>query len=289
MEQQTITVAKAGIMASLKSRCALLGAANPKYGRFDMHDSLAHQIDMPPTLLSRFDLIFTLTDVPSEEDDTNIAKHILQSHYAGELKEREKNIGGISKERIAEEMVSVQPEIEPELLKKYIAYSKRNIFPVMNDEARKKLIDFYVGLRRSGEDSAVPITVRQLEALVRLSEAAARMKLSDEITLDEVDRVINIVELSLKQVGIDAETGKLDADWIVGIPKSQRDRIITLKEIIREIEIECGGAAPKDEIIRRAEEKKIGRLKIMEIIEELKRSGELYEPPSGGLKLAYKW
>jgi replicative DNA helicase Mcm len=288
MEQQMISVAKAGIMATLKSRCALLGAANPKYGRFDTNEPLALQIDMPPTLLSRFDLIFTLTDIPNEDMDTDVAEHILHSHHAGELEAHSKNVGGVSREEVVEWMKPIQPEIPPESLRKYIAYAKRNIFPVMTDEAEKRFIDFYVGLRRQGEDGAVSVTPRQLEALVRLGEASARMKLSNEITMEDANRVVSVAESCLRQIGIDAETGKLDAEWIYGTPKSQRDRIIVLKEIIRELEKEHDGAAPKEGVISMAEERKIGRIKAEEIIEKLKQSGDIFEPPSGGIKLTYK-
>ncbi|RLG22567.1 AAA family ATPase, partial [Methanosarcinales archaeon] len=193
MEQQTISVAKAGIMATLQSRCSLLGAANPKYGRFDRYDNIAKQINMPPALLSRFDLIFILTDQPSIERDSQISEHILKAHYAGELEMQRRHLIGseITREDVASVMDVITPQIEPELLRKYIAYAKRNIYPLMSDEARAKLIDFYIGLRRQGEDpdSPVPVTARQLEALVRLAEASARIRLSNSITLDDVDRV----------------------------------------------------------------------------------------------------
>jgi replicative DNA helicase Mcm len=114
------------------------------------------------------------------------------------------------------------------------------------------------------------------------------MKLSNEITMEDANRVVSVAESCLRQIGIDAETGKLDAEWIYGTPKSQRDRIIVLKEIIRELEKEHDGAAPKEGVISMAEERKIGRIKAEEIIEKLKQSGDIFEPPSGGIKLTYK-
>ncbi|MDY6964892.1 MAG: minichromosome maintenance protein MCM [Halobacteriota archaeon] len=287
MEQQTVSVAKAGIMATLKSRCAILGAANPKRGRFDMYKPLAEQIEMPPTLLSRFDLIFILADIPDENEDREIARHILQSHYAGELDLRARNIGDVSREVVKEQMKPIQPEIQPDLLRKYIAYAKSNIFPIMTEEAREQIIDFYMGLRRQGEGekSAVPVTSRLLEGLVRLGEASARMRLSGEVTLEDVNRVINIVESSLKQVGIDPETGEYDVDWMVGKPKSQRDKITILLDIIRDVMNEYGGDAPKEEVFRRAEEKGIDKLKARSIIDRLQRDGEITEPRQGIIKL----
>jgi replicative DNA helicase Mcm len=282
MEQQTISIAKAGIMATLKSRCALLGAANPKFGRFDRYEPIAKQINMPPALLSRFDLIFILTDEPSVNRDTAIAEHILKAHYAGELSVRRTNIinSGISQEEITTAMEVIQPVIEADMLRKYIAYTKRNIFPIIQDDARKQLIDFYLGLRKQGEDpnSPVPVTARQLEALIRLAEASARVRLSDVITTDDTARVIRIVMASLKQVMTDPETGKLDADIInVGMGKNQRDRIKVLRELIRELQDEYKGPAPLEDIISRAEESGIKKETVEDMIQKLKSAGEIIE------------
>ncbi|HEY9205336.1 MAG TPA: minichromosome maintenance protein MCM [Candidatus Methanoperedens sp.] len=282
MEQQTISVAKAGIMATLKSRCALLGAANPKFGRFDRYEPIAKQINMPPALMSRFDLIFILTDEPSVSRDTAIAEHILKAHYAGELSMRRENIinSGIEMEEITKAMEVIQPVIQADMLRKYIAYTKRSIFPIIQDDARKQLIDFYLGLRKQGEDpnSPVPVTARQLEALIRLAEASARVRLSDEITTEDTDRVIRIVMASLKQVMTDPETGKLDSDIInVGMGKSQRVKAKTLREIIRELQDEYKGAAPLEDIISRAEESGIKKDTIEDMIQKLKSAGEIIE------------
>ena len=281
MEQQTISIAKAGIMATLKSRCALLGAANPKFGRFDRYEPIAKQINMPPALLSRFDLIFILTDEPSVNRDTAIAEHILKAHYAGELSARRKNIinSGISTDDITKAMEIIKPVLDAEKLRKYIAYTKRNIFPIIQDEARKHLIDFYLGLRKQGEapDSPVPVTARQLEALIRLAEASARVRLSNIITIDDTNRIIRIVMASLKQVMTDPETGRLDADIVnVGMGKSQRDRIKVLREIIRDLQKEMG-AAPIEEIISRAQDSGIKKETVEDMIQKLKSAGEIIE------------
>ncbi len=282
MEQQTISIAKAGIMATLKSRCALLGAANPKFGRFDRYEPIAKQINMPPALLSRFDLIFILTDEPSVSRDTAIAEHILKAHYAGELSVRRTNVigSGIEMDEIMKAMEVIQPVIQADMLRKYIAYTKRSIFPIIQDDARKQLIDFYLGLRKQGEDpnSPVPVTARQLEALIRLAEASARVRLSNEITTEDTARVIRIVMASLKQVMTDPETGKLDSDIInVGMGKSQRVKAKTLREIIRELQDELKGAAPLEDIISRAEESGIKKDTVEDMIQKLKSAGEIIE------------
>ena len=234
MEQQTISIAKAGIIATLKSRCALLGAANPKYGRFDRYEGLADQINMPPALLSRFDLIFVLLDTPNHSLDSRIANHILQSHYAGELSEQRQKLPGstISEEFVDAEMEIIEPVIAPEFMRKYIAFARKNVYPVMEEDTRHHLINFYTDLRRSGEgkNTPVPVTARQLEALVRLSEASARVRLSNIVTLEDAKRTIRIVMNCLKNVGVDPETGALDADILAsGTSMSQRNKIKLLR------------------------------------------------------------
>ena len=290
IEQQTISIAKAGIMATLKSRCSLLGAANPKYGRFDPYEGIAQQIRMAPALLSRFDLIFVLKDEPDIGRDTAIASHILGAHHAGELHAHRLNVAGsdITYKEVEDAMEIVKPEIMPDLLRKYIAYAKKNVYPILEDDARERLIDFYLGLRRQGEDrdSPVPVTARQLEALVRLCEASARIRLGEKITIEDSDRVVRIVESCLRQVAFDTETGMFDADLITtGVSKSQRDKIRVLRSIIRDIEAEHSGMAPKEDILARAGEQGFEKEYVEEILDRLKTQGELYEPASGYVRL----
>lgn len=291
MEQQTVSIAKAGIMARLNSRCSLLAAANPKFGRFDKYTTIAEQINMPPTLISRFDLIFTMIDRPNEEMDTKTAEHILEMHYAGELLARSKNIGKVEeaeKEHFGEAIQTMKPAVSRELLRKYVAWSKRNIFPVMTEEAHKKFLDFYIGLRRQGyedEDAPVPVTARQLEALIRLGEARARARLSDKITAEDAERVINVVTYCLKLVSVDPETGKLDTDWIaVGTTKTRRDRAKSISEVIKELEKEYGDEVPIEEVLDLAEEEGMEREKAEDMIELMKRDGILFSPGSGVIK-----
>lgn len=286
----TVSIAKAGIMATLKSRCSLLGAANPKYGRFDPYEGIAQQIQMAPALMSRFDLIFVLKDEPDIGRDTAIASHILGAHHAGELHAHKTYVSGsdITDRDVNDAMEIVNPEIMPDILRKYIAYAKKEIYPIMDDEARNQLIDFYLGLRRQGEDrdSPVPVTARQLEALVRLCEASARVRLSNEVTIDDSKRVIRVVESCLRQVAFDAETGKFDVDILTtGVSKSQRDKIKTLRNIIREIEAEHSGMAPKEEVFARAAEQGFEKEYVDELIGRLKTQGELYEPTPEHVRL----
>ncbi len=292
MEQQTVSIAKAGIMARLNSRCALLAAANPIGGRFDRYEPISKQINMPPTLLSRFDLIYTMMDRPNEEMDTKTAKHIIETHYAGEILARVKNTGKVEegeKEHFGEAMQMMEPAVQGDLLRKYVAWSKRNVFPVMSDEARKKFLEFYIGLRRQGyddEEEPVPVTARQLEALIRLGEAKARTRLGDKITVEDAESVIEVVNYCLKHVFTDPETDKLDVDWInAGTTKTRRDRARSIKAIITEMEAEHGDEVPIEDVLDIAEEEGMDRDKAEEVIEAMKRDGLLFSRGSGVIGL----
>ena len=289
LEQQRISISKAGINATLKSRCSLLGAANPKYGRFDQYEPIGEQIDLEPALISRFDLIFTVTDEPDEEADRNLAEHIVQTNYAGELHTHRTNnpTSNFSEEEVDTVTDEVAPTIEPEILRKYIAYAKRNCFPTLTEQAKETIEDFYVDLRMKGqdEDAPVPVTARKLEALVRLAEASARIRLSDTVEEKDADRAVDIALYCMKQIGIDPETGEFDADVVeTGQSKSQRDRIKDIKQIVKDIEQEYDEGAPVDVIIERAEEAGVEQQKAEHEIEKLKTKGELYEPSHDHLR-----
>jgi len=293
MEQQTISVAKAGINAILKARCALLGAANPKYGRFDRYSPIAEQIDLSPTLLSRFDLIFVMTDEPDEERDALLAKHILETHELGEMIAKMRNVAssGISSEIVEMEAERIKPVIEPEILRKYIAYAKRTVFPILTEEAKKKIIDFYLSMRgRVKENSPVPVTARQLEALIRLAEASARVRLSDKITVEDVERVIRIVRKSLEQIAVDPETGEIDIDYaFTGTSKTQRDRIMILKKIIEDLEKEFAKGVPEKEILDEAEAHGIDRNRARELLYKMRERGELFCPRPDHYKVVHSY
>ena len=132
----------------------------------------------------------------------------------------------------------------------------------------------------------VPVTARQLEALVRLAEASARMRLSDTIDTEDTDRVLRIVDSCLRQVAYDAESGSFDIDKLVtGVPKSRRDIIRSVKETIRNLSGDAGGQAKVDEVIEVLVQQGFSRDRIEETIEHLKRGGELLEPRHGLIKV----
>jgi replicative DNA helicase Mcm len=291
MAQQTVSVNKAGINVTLKARCSVLGAANPKLGRFDRYVPVGKQIDLPPALLSRFDLIFVIKDEPSAKQDAAVSRHILKTHIAGELALRRKHVknSGITEDQVSGAMEIIKPVLDHGILRKYIAYAKKNIYPLLTPDAGQRLDDFYLGLRKLGEqtDAPLPTTARQLEALIRLAEASARTRLSDEITILDAERVIAITTSSLDQVIKDPETGELDSDLInTGVGKSQRDRIKLIKDTIRTLQGSNGGTVPLELIKQTLEAEGIKRDQIEDAIVRLKTSGDIIEQSADRYRVA---
>jgi len=287
LEQGTISVAKAGITATLQSRCAVLGAANPKYGRFDENRNIAEQIDLPPALLSRFDAIFTMSDRPEEEQDRNVATHILRAHRRGEVKlhEAPEQITEVDTAEILRDSTGLVPAMERDFLRKYVAYSKR-ITPIMSDEAVRTLQGYYINIRKmgEGEEASVPITARQLEALIRMSEASARARLSPIVSSDDASRAIKIVEYYLSRVA--SEGGRRDIDLIAtGTSKSQREQIYVLRSLVQQLSDERRGVSA-EELIQKAASENIPEDRVRALLKRLSDAGEVYSPQPGYFKLA---
>jgi len=266
MEQHTVSVAKGGIVATLNARTAILAAANPSLGRYEPHRTVAENISLPVTILSRFDLIFVLRDVPSKEVDGKMSEHILEIHRKG--------------------LSPVESPIPLELLRKYVSYAK-GIKPVLTNEALQRLKDFYLAMRSVSETegSPVAITARQLESLIRLAEARARASLRNEVLAEDAEAAINIMKRSLEEVGIDLSSYKFDIDLIMtGKPKSLRDKLQTVLLVLAEMEKETG-LAEKAALLNRLEvEYKISRNEAERLIGQLQREGTIYEPREGYLK-----
>lgn len=284
-EQQTVTVSKAGIQTTLKSRCAILAAANPKYGRFDPYEGIASQVAIAPALLSRFDLIYILKDEPNAALDGAIADHILNAHYAGGLNAQRTRspTSNPTEAQINDAMESVQPIILPDLLRLYMAYAKKNIFPIVPADVRARLRGFYLSLRKQGEDrdAPVPATARQLEALERLCEASARLRLSETATIEDAERTIRVTEGCMRNVAYDQETGLFDADLLIGVGKSQRDKFKKLRELIRGIADDYHGEAPEDVVLAEAQHE-IGDVdQVRDMLKKLMIQGELYSSKEG--------
>jgi len=267
MEQQTVTIAKAGIMATLNSRCSILAAANPKFGRYDPMKTISEQIDFPPPLLSRFDIIFKLIDTPDKENDRLLASHILKENMLGEE---------YYDSEIPESETEFVPIIDRDLIRKYISYAKNNVFPKLNQEAMDILLNKYLE-SRSSSDGSVPITARQLESPIRLAEASARARLSNIITKEDALLATSIIDYYLKEVS--SMNGKVDIDILTtGISSSERYELEVVYETIKEIKANIGEFPDVQHVLDVLQNKGINNEKAMSDIEKLKSMGQVYEP-----------
>jgi len=267
LEQQTISIAKANIQATLRCETTVLAAANPKFGRFDPYDLVANQINLPPALINRFDLIFPVKDMPNRDKDEVTASFILSFH-----KDPEKAVG----------------EISTELMKKYFSYIRNNLNPKMTDEAIDEIKEYYVSMRNSGNSDeggikSIPISARQLEALVRFSEASAKIRLGKKVIKEDARKAIELLDYCLNQIAKDSETGKIDIDRLSSkITATQRGSISIIKETIQSLEEEMGNKIiPVENVIEACQGKNISQDKVEEALEKLRRSGDIFEPKRG--------
>ena len=259
MSLETISIAKASIVATLPAQTAILAGANPKFGRFDPYIPIKEQLDINEVMLSRFDLRFALKDVPNPETDKKIADHVLKMRHFEED--------------------AAAPAIDPAFLRKYIAYARANVHPKLTVEAGERLKDFYLEMRAmSGEDSAVSITVRQYDSLIRMSEASAKVRLSATVDVEDAQRAINLMSLSLRQFGFEPSTGKIDIDRVEGqrMTSAQRGKTKVMMDVIAALEAELGKEMPRDELVRRAAAEGIDDAE--DIVRKLLQIGDLYEP-----------
>lgn len=261
----SISISKANIQATLRCQTSVLAAANPKFGRFDPYAPIAQQIEMPPALINRFDLIFIVRDRPDKDRDERIAHQILKKSS----------------------LQASEAEINSETLRKYIAYAKQHCSPVLEKEALEEIKKFYVDLRNSGTGKdekvrPIPISARQLEAVVRLAEASARIRLSPKVMVEDARRGIGLLRATLQEIGIDPETGQLDIDRVGGnMPASERGKMITIRDIIFKFDEEGKKTIPVDDILAEAMKRGIAKEKVEEAIEKLKRTGDIFQPKSG--------
>eukprot|EP00173_Palmaria_palmata_P000466 Plantae.Rhodophyta-Palmaria_palmata.ctg12122.p1 GENE.Plantae.Rhodophyta-Palmaria_palmata.ctg12122~~Plantae.Rhodophyta-Palmaria_palmata.ctg12122.p1 ORF type:complete len:383 (+),score=99.94 Plantae.Rhodophyta-Palmaria_palmata.ctg12122:134-1150(+) len=254
MEQQTVSIAKAGIIATLNARTAVLAAANPVDSRYDPEKSVVDNIDLPPTLLSRFDLIYLVLDSPNADADRRLAKHIVSLFYknykeAPEERDAVKKSQGGDLDRIDDGIdgggngdgmdIEADEEIAPSYaangvtsnlidastLTEYIAFAKAKVDPKLSDEAATALVNGYIDMRSGGRGGAtITATPRQLESLIRLAEAHARMHLREGVTCADVDEAMRLVQSAMKSAAFDPATGKIDMD-LFAIGGSKADAV----------------------------------------------------------------
>ncbi len=269
LEQQTVSIAKAGIVATLNARTSVLAAANPKYGVYNPSIGLRENLDLPPTILSRFDLIFVIRDQPNEEKDRSLARYILNLHHHG----------------------STTPPIPPELFRKIVLYAREHIIPRLTEKAKKILEEFYIAMRSAvlkyrDEELGVhpiPITPRYLEALIRLAEAHARMLFKKDVDEEDAKFAIELMSKCLKQVAYDVDSETIDIGAIyTGETLSRRTSYAYVLNTIKRLMEEYGQeGVPIEEIIKRCSAKNISQEYVMNVINKEKQVGLLYEPKPG--------
>ncbi|KAJ3391820.1 hypothetical protein HDU92_008786 [Lobulomyces angularis] len=210
MEQQTISIAKAGIITTLNARTSVLASANPINSKFDPKRTVVENINLAPPLLSRFDLIFLLLDTPNEDQDRQLAKHIVGLYLSK---------GG--------DRTNEREFLPVESFTKYINFAKERVNPKLTSEASETLVDLYVNMRRIGKNGGrgktVTGTTRQLESMIRLSEAHAKMRLSEVVEVLDVQEAHRLIEEALLSSAIDPLTGMMDLD-VLQVGKSARSR-----------------------------------------------------------------
>jgi replicative DNA helicase Mcm len=265
----TVSIAKAGIVATLNARTSILAAANPALGRYESSLSVQDNIRLPFTILSRFDLIWIMVDTVEASKDRELAQFILDMH---QMKPTE----------------GATPPIAPDFLKKYIGYANRYVIPKLSAEAAEVIENFYVDLRRSAEGGApVPITARQLESLVRLAEARARMALRSNVTKEDAQASVRLMEDSLRMVALDSITGKIDIDRLVSkMSAAQRSSSDIILKAIRDMEAEGTLTVSEDALIQRVLTMGLSRERAEEVIRKLLAEGILFNPREGKIRRA---
>ncbi|KAK9456869.1 MCM2/3/5 family-domain-containing protein [Dipodascopsis uninucleata] len=226
MEQQTVSIAKAGIITTLNARTSILASANPIGSKYDPNLPVPQNIDLPPTLLSRFDLVYLILDKVDEQTDRRLARHL-----AGLYLEDTPETGSTD-------------EILPiEFLTMYISYARQQYQPVISLESKDELVKAYVELRKLGEDvraseKRITATTRQLESMIRLSEAHAKMRLSQTVDIEDVQEAVRLIRSAIKDYATDPITGRIDMDLIqTGTSAAQRKlRSDLRKEILHELD-----------------------------------------------------
>ena len=295
MEQQQIHVAKGGITATLPARCAILAAANPKDGRFSkrgQNQSVMHSYNetgLPPPLASRFDIIWMIRDEIRVEDDERIARHMLMTRTKGVSESKieeflELNPTEGQEDQIFATGVDGIEHLTLEFLRKFIAYAKRNIHPDLNEDATAKLLGYYTEERQSfrkedsgrqmGEEAQViPITPRALEALIRLTEAHARMHLREVATAEDADVALAVFRHWREESGIEDES-----ELYSGVSARVRNANAVVRQLVRDICVERDGKANLDEIYSRAASTNIPETTVDEVLSRMRMSGELFSP-----------
>ncbi len=264
MEQQSASIAKGGIVATLNARTSILAAANPMFGKYDIFKNIYENVNLPIPLLTRFDLVFIVRDIPSQEKDRNIAQHIISQHGSS-----------------GTDTTSL---IDIDILTKYLSYAKRGE-PALTKEAENLIMEFYLKMRNiSGEDkeNMITITPRQLEGLIRLATARARLLLKNQVEGEDADRAIYLFNEMLKNSGTDVNTGKVDIGVLQGRPKSEVSKLQMFMEILRSLEGEPKSSVPEQDFVDElVKSDKFSEEEARNYIRRMIRDASIYESKPG--------
>ena len=215
MEQQSVSIAKGGIVATLNARTSILAAANPMFGKYDPFKNITENVNLPVPLLTRFDLIFVVRDIPSKERDTRIARHILNLHRTSGT--------------------DTKSLIDVDILTKYLSYAKR-FDPNLTPEAEDMILDYYMTMRNVESEGMITVTPRQLEGLVRLATARARLLMKTQVDGEDAERAIFLMQSMLQDAGVDVNTGKVDLGVLQGRPHSEVSKMQLFMDVMKSLE-----------------------------------------------------
>jgi len=219
MEQQTVSVAKAGIVCSLNARTSILASANPKESAYDPKLSVVENIHLPKNLMTRFDFIWLMLDKRNKEMDARLAMHLTSMYSVS---------GGMNK---------VLPPVDADLFRRYVSFAKRWVHPQLTDEAAKALVKGYTDLRNQGTSrEMITATPRILESLIRISESVCKMELREDVVPSDVDEAIRLLKAATYAAAVDPETGLIDMEQlIVGQSAGKRKRVKDLESMMQEL------------------------------------------------------
>lgn len=277
MEQQTVSIAKAGIIATLRARTSIIAAANPKKGRYNDYKTPTENINLSPPILSRFDLIFVVRDLPDEDKDKAIAEFILNLH-SDDMGESESN-------------QQSSPLIPIDLLKKYIKYARSNVHPKLTPEAGEVIKNFYIDLRKKNKDdenAAVAVVARHLEGYIRMAEAYAKMALEPYVSKTHAEEVLELALRSLEDTSLDPLTGTINADRVLtGTPSTKSNLNKLLDELKKRIDDNEGKPIDEKDFLDDLEFKMdIERDKLEKLLNMIVNNGLVFKPREGKLDIA---
>jgi len=261
MEQQSASIAKGGIVATLNARTSILAAANPMYGKYDPFKNITENVNLPIPLLTRFDLIFVVRDIPGREKDEKIARHIIELHTPQ----------GTDKRSV----------IDVDILTKYLSYAKRSS-PDLTKEAEEKILEYYLQMRNVESEEMITVTPRQLEGIIRLSTARARLLMKDKVEEEDAERAIFLIQSMLQDAGVDVNTGKVDLGVLQGRPRSEVSKMQLFMDVLKSMEGDNKIAVEERAFVKELEKTdKFTEEEARNYIRRMLREASIYESKPG--------